>query len=432
MIEEDKNVDRLLEKISRLEEENRLLKEVLTDAGIDYETVISDEQSDPSGQYDPDQGARIHPFDVTDKVANQFFLLFCRGRKDVYELRHTNPKTGRTGYYTQCFNRWDQQCHKQKKDNVRCKDCEIQSYKPLNYHLIRAHMEGKDPYGNDVIAVYPMLEGSMCQLLVFDFDNHAAGAAQTDYANTDDEWKNEVNALREICRILGIDCAVERSRSGNGAHLWIFFKERVPAKLARRFGFALLDKGAESVNLKSFKYYDRMIPTNDVLPKGGLGNVIALSLQGLALKNGNSAFVDEVWNAYPDQLKFLSSIKRLSQAELEETGQTRTRKELIGNLQGAHDTLTGIIDVAMIRSLKKKGEFHPMLKEYGQVIMDECHHAASDSAIEVLQAVQAKYVHGGNSNAKERRREGEDKRISSRTDQVSFYGERQSRGAKHR
>ncbi|MCI1305643.1 MAG: DEAD/DEAH box helicase [Lachnospiraceae bacterium] len=190
MIEEDKNVDRLLEKISRLEEENRLLKEVLTDAGIDYETVISNEQSDPSGQYDPDQGARIHPFDVTDKVANQFFLLFCRGRKDVYELRHTNPKTGRTGYYTQCFNRWDLQCHKQKKDNVRCKDCEIQSYKPLNYHLIRAHMEGKDPYGNDVIAVYPMLEGSMCQLLVFDFDNHAAGSAQTDYANTDDEWKN--------------------------------------------------------------------------------------------------------------------------------------------------------------------------------------------------------------------------------------------------
>lgn len=169
MNEKDTNTTLLYEKISRLEKENSQLKKILKDAGIDYEAAISDEQSNSSSQYDPDQGARIHPFDVTDKVANQFFMLFCRGRKDVYELRHTNPKTGRTGYYTQCFNRWDSQCHKQRKDNVRCKDCEIQAYKPLNYHLIKAHMEGKDPYGNDVIAIYPMVDGNMCQLLVFEF-----------------------------------------------------------------------------------------------------------------------------------------------------------------------------------------------------------------------------------------------------------------------
>lgn len=232
MIEEDKDINRLLEKISRLEEENNRLKKMLKGAGIDYEAAIADKQTVPSEEYDSDQGARIHPIEVTDKVANQFFMLFCRGRKDVYELRYTNPKTGRTGYYTQCFNRWDPQCHKQRKDNVRCKDCEIQAYKPLNYHLIRAHMEGKDPYGNDVIAIYPILDGNMCQLLVFDFDNHKAGAAQTDYANTDAGWKNEVNALRRICKILKIDCAVERSRSGNGAHLWIFFKELIPVRLA--------------------------------------------------------------------------------------------------------------------------------------------------------------------------------------------------------
>lgn len=100
MIEKDKNTTLLLEKISRLEKENSRLKEILKNAGIEYEAAITDEQSDPSGQYDPDQGARIHPFDVTDKAANQFFMLFCRGRKDVYELRHTNPKTGRTGYFT--------------------------------------------------------------------------------------------------------------------------------------------------------------------------------------------------------------------------------------------------------------------------------------------------------------------------------------------
>ena len=454
-------------------------------------------------------------------------------------------------------------------------------------------MEGKDPYGSDVVAIYPMLENNVCQLLVFDFDNHVKDAEQSDHANTEDSWKGEVNALRCICKKLDIDVAVERSRSGRGAHLWIFFKEMIPARLARRFGFALLEKGAELVNLKSFRYYDRMIPAQDALPQGGLGNVIALPLQGLALKSGNSAFVDENWNAYVDQLKFLGGIKRLTKAEIEnclarwydagsdgwknveneeeepwnkdgmfhgsdvegmvdivlsdriyvdashmtnrmrrqirwmaafsnrqyfqnlamdipnydesryiylgsdegkyivlprglkeeligkfekagircqikdkrscgrrikvrftgtlresqesavnamleyetgvlhaatafgktivcceiiakrsvntlilvdradlmnqwlerlgefleideelpqyktKSGQIRKRKKIIGNLQGTHDSMTGIVDVAMIRSIKKKEGFHPLLKEYRQVILDECHHGAS-------------------------------------------------------
>ena len=125
-----------------------------------------------------------------------------------------------------------------------------------------------------------------------------------------------MDVLRRICRNLDIDAAIERSRSGHGAHLWIFFREMVPARLARRFGFALLEKGAEAVNLKSFKYYDRMIPAQDALPEGGLGNLIALPLQGLALKSGNSAFVDENWNVYEDQLKTLAGIRRLTKKEI--------------------------------------------------------------------------------------------------------------------
>ena len=594
-------------RIQALENENRLLKERLDEAGISYADIISEDYDDRSEKlYDPDQGARIKRFEVTDKVANDFFMMFCRGRKDVYELRYTNPRTGKNGYYTQCYNRWDRSCHIQKKDGVRCKNCEIRAYKPITLPLIKAHMVGADPNGNDVVAIYPMLEKNLCQLLVFDFDYHAKGAEQEDHANIDDSWKEEINALRCICRNLKVDAVVERSRSGRGAHLWIFFKEMVPARLARRFGFALLEKGAESVNLKSFKYYDRMIPAQDALPEGGLGNVIALPLQGLALKDGNSAFVDENWNAYEDQLKVLAGTKRLTRQEIEDylslwyssgnkaedgddapwdkdskiaasgvtgvvhvvladrvyldssgmsnkvkrqlrrlavfsnkqyfqnqamdlpnydepryiylgsdegkyivlprglreevlrrfdeagvkyeiedkrtsgreinisfkghlresqipavetmlenetgilhaatafgktvvccdmiarrgvstlilvdradlmnqwlnrleeflkideelpeyqtkTGRTKKRKSLIGNLQGAHDTLTGIVDVAMIRSLKKKDGFHPMLKEYGQVYFDECHHAASDSAIEVLQEINAKFVYG--------------------------------------
>ena len=600
-------INSLQSRIHALEDENRLLKERLDEAGVSYADIVSGDAEGVVELYDPDQGARIKKFDVTDKIASDFFMMFCRGRKDLYDLRYTNPKTGKNGYYTQCFNRWDRGCHIQKKDGVRCKDCELRAYKPVTLPLIKAHMNGTDPNGNDVVAIYPMLENNLCQLLVFDFDNHAKGAEQEDYANIDDRWKEEINALRRICKNLDVDAGVERSRSGRGAHLWIFFKEMIPARLARKFGFALLEKGAESVNLKSFKYYDRMIPTQDALPEGGLGNVIALPLQGMALKSGNSAFVDENWNAYEDQLKVLAGTRRLTRQEIEDylslwystgftsedngtdapwdknseieaggvkgvvrivladriyidssgmsnktkrqlrrmatfsnkqyfqnqamdmpnydesrfiylgsdegkyivlprglredilkkfdnagirykiedkrtqgrelnisfkgelresqipaaetmlenetgilhaatafgktvvccdmiarrgistlilvdradlmnqwikrldefldideelpeyqtkTGRTRKRKSLIGNLQGAHDTLTGIVDVAMIRSLKKKDGFHPMLKEYAQVYFDECHHAASESAIEVLQEINAKYVYG--------------------------------------
>lgn len=600
-------INSLQSRIHALEDENRLLKERLDEAGVSYADIVSGDAEGVVELYDPDQGARIKKFDVTDKIASDFFMMFCRGRKDLYDLRYTNPKTGKNGYYTQCFNRWDRGCHIQKKDGVRCKDCELRAYKPVTLPLIKAHMNGTDPNGNDVVAIYPMLENNLCQLLVFDFDNHAKGAEQEDYANIDDRWKEEINALRRICKNLDVDAVVERSRSGRGAHLWIFFKEMIPARLARKFGFALLEKGAESVNLKSFKYYDRMIPAQDALPEGGLGNVIALPIQGMALKSGNSAFVDENWNAYEDQLKVLAGTRRLTRQEIEDylslwystgftsedngtdapwdknseieaggvkgvvrivladriyidssgmsnktkrqlrrmatfsnkqyfqnqamdmpnydesrfiylgsdegkyivlprglredilkkfdnagirykiedkrtqgrelnisfkgelresqipaaetmlenetgilhaatafgktvvccdmiarrgistlilvdradlmnqwikrldefldideelpeyqtkTGRTRKRKSLIGNLQGAHDTLTGIVDVAMIRSLKKKDGFHPMLKEYAQVYFDECHHAASESAIEVLQEINAKYVYG--------------------------------------
>ncbi len=602
---DSEGIRRLEDRIAALEKENLRLKSILAEVGILYTEDMPNVGDERASLYDPDQGARIRKFEVTDKVANDFFLLFCRGRKDVYDLRYTNRKTGKTGYYTQCFNRWSPECHIQKRDGVRCKNCEFRAYKPVTLSVIKAHLIGKDPDGNDVVAIYPMMDGNCCQLLVFDFDNHEPGAVQNDHANTDETWKDEVDALRSICQNLGIDVAVERSRSGLGAHVWIFFKEIIPASLARRFGFALLEKGAELVNLKSFRYYDRMIPTQDVLPEGGLGNVIALPLQGVALKSGNSAFVDENWNAYEDQLKFLAGLRRMTRQEIEDclakwradtetngenempwnrntsldptgvngiipivlsdriyidssgisfknrrqlrrlaafsnrqyfqnqamdlanydesrfiylgadegkfivlprglldelkirfenagisyriedkrtkgrkirvsfnghlresqipaveemlknetgilhaatafgktvvccdmiarrgtntlilvdradlmnqwlnrleefltieeelpeyktkSGRVKKRKSLIGSLQGARDTMTGIVDVAMIRSLKKKDDFHPLLKEYGQVIYDECHHAASESAVGVLQEINATYVYG--------------------------------------
>ena len=217
------NIESLKNRISFLEYENRLLKERLDEAGVSYADIVSDIDEIMTESYDPNQGARIRRFEVTDKIASDFFMMFCRGRKDVYDLRYTNPKSGKNGYYTQCFNRWDRNCHIQKRDGVRCKDCELRAYKPITLPLIKAHMNGTDPNGNDVVAIYPMLENNLCQLLVFDFDNHAKGAEQDDYANVDDSWKEEINALRRICKNLNVDAVVERSRSGQGAHLWIFF-----------------------------------------------------------------------------------------------------------------------------------------------------------------------------------------------------------------
>ena len=115
-----------------------------------------------------------------------------------------------------------------------------------------------------------------------------------------------------------IPTLVERSRSGRGAHVWIFFNSPISAKLVREFGIALLERGAQSVNLKSFRYYDRMLPAQTEVSNEELGNLIALPLQGQALKAGNSAFVDENWNAIPNQWSTLISTKRLSSEEIEQ------------------------------------------------------------------------------------------------------------------
>ena len=217
------------------------------------------------------------------------------GREDVYAKR---GKTG--GYFPQCDNRWnDKLCPKQRGEKVFCDECENKKWTKLDVKKITAHLLGYKEDGSDVIGVYPLLPDGTCRFIVFDFDNHEKGAEATDFANVNTEWHKEVDALRKMCEINGIHPLVERSRSGKGAHVWIFFQKAIPASLARNFGFLLLDKGSESINMKSFHYYDRMYPSQDVA--SGVGNLIALPLQGQALKNGNSAFVDKNWNAYPDQ-----------------------------------------------------------------------------------------------------------------------------------
>ena len=267
---EQHNLDSLRKIIRELQQENDNLRQLLAKNEIPYESrEIMEEQESPD-DYDEDQGARILPFNPTNKMAKVFFSYFW-GRTDVYAKR---GKQG--GYYPQCAGRWDNpSCPKAKDPKVFCdEDCPYKAWKPLELWMIVQHLRGVREDCADVIGVYPLFSDNTCRFLVFDFDNHVKDSYKNDDANTDDLWKSEVEALRKICELNNIDALVERSRSGRGAHIWIFFDAPVQAALARAFGFALLDYGASSINLPSFKYYDRMYPSQDVLSK--LGNLVAL------------------------------------------------------------------------------------------------------------------------------------------------------------
>ncbi len=290
------DVESLRKLVRFLEYENKLLKDKLKKENIPYNEInLFEEPIDNVEEYDLDQGGRIiNPPYITEDMAKKFSAMFL-GREDVYAKRSKNGS-----YFPQCDNRWDTKlCPKQRGEKTSCDECKNTKWTRLDIKKITAHLLGYKEDGTDVIGVYPLLPNGMCNFIVFDFDNHEKGAETTDFANTDNEWHKEVDALRKMCEINGIKPLVERSRSGKGAHVWIFFKKEIPASVARNFGFLLLDKGSTSINLKSFHYYDRMYPSQDVA--SGIGNLIALPLQGQALKKGNSAFVDENWNAYPKQ-----------------------------------------------------------------------------------------------------------------------------------
>lgn len=252
--------------VEKLEAEIRYLRKLLDDNGIPY-----DYQAPVDGARE--QCGEVQFPELTPEHAIQFYSYF-RGRKDVYVKR-----SSKKGYYTQCNNFWKYGvCPKTRGERVKCQECPSKDYTELKVSAILEHLKGEKEDSSDVIGLYPLFPDGTCWFLVFDFDNH------DDEETPSINWQEEVDALRKICINVGIDALVERSRSGHGAHVWIFFSEAIQAAKARRFGEALLAKGAESVNLKSFHSYDRMMPMQDSLPEGKLGNLIALPLQGRALR----------------------------------------------------------------------------------------------------------------------------------------------------
>lgn len=232
----------------------------------------------------------------------KLFMSLFRGRDDVYAKRWVNKK-GTTGYSPVCANEWKPGICKKAK--TKCADCKYRVYLSLDEKVINAHLRGKDPGGQDnfVAVIYPMCLDETCYFLAIDFD--------------DEGWQKDITTLREVCSEFKIPIAVERSRSGNGAHVWFFFESPIAASQARKFGSALLTCAMSKRHEINFKSYDRFFPNQDTMPKGGLGHLIALPLQKAARKDNNSVFIDDDFQPFDDQWAFLASIHKYSEDEIE-------------------------------------------------------------------------------------------------------------------
>ncbi|MDH8701516.1 superfamily II DNA or RNA helicase [Dysgonomonadaceae bacterium PH5-43] len=231
----------------------------------------------------------------------ELYLSLFRGRTDVYAKRCYSKKHESSYYVPACKNEWVKGlCDKAR---VKCKECPNRDLLPLTKEVINSHLRNKDEHGAGIVGIYPLLSDENCLFLAVDFD--------------EEKWTEDIRAFRSVCNTYDIPVAIERSRSGNGAHVWIFFEEPIPAITARRLGNALLTKAMSVRSEIRFSSYDRMFPNQDFMPKGGLGNLIALPLQGGARLNGNSEFVDENFDSYLDQWAYLASIRKMNLEEIE-------------------------------------------------------------------------------------------------------------------
>jgi superfamily II DNA or RNA helicase len=229
-----------------------------------------------------------HDSPTADKVA--LFRLLFRGREDIYP-EWWQSKTGRTGYSPACSNEWlPRIC---EKPRIKCADCPNRAFLAVSDEAVYEHLSGRR-----VLGVYPILEDDTTWFVAADFDGSS--------------WRDDATAYATSCRELGIPAYVEISRSGEGAHVWVFFDSPVPARQARHLASAAITRACARYRTLGFASYDRLFPSQDTLPKGGFGNLIALPLQRKARDRGATVFVDEAWRPYPDQWAFLAAVDRLT------------------------------------------------------------------------------------------------------------------------
>jgi len=242
--------------------------------------------------------SELEPSRLSTAEKVELFRRLFRGRTDVYPIRWESKTTGKTGYAPACGNEWlAGVC---AKPRIKCADCNNRQLIPLSDAVIYDHLAGKCTVG-----VYPLLTDGTCHFLAVDFDEA--------------EWKEDAQAFVQSCRELGVPAALEISRSGNGAHTWVFFAGSVSARDARRLGTAIISHTCARTRQLKLESYDRLFPSQDTMPKGGFGNLLALPLQKVPRENGCSVFVDGALRPYPDQWAYLSSIRPMAPHDIEPT-----------------------------------------------------------------------------------------------------------------
>jgi len=276
------------DELAKLKAENARLIELLEAHGMEWRlpTLI------PASPIAPEPSR----LSADEKVA-----LFCklfRGRADVYPVRWESKTSGKSGYSPACANEW--RAGICEKPRIKCSDCGHRSLIPRTDAVVYRHLAG-----DHTIGIYPLLDDDTCYFLAVDFDEA--------------EWRDDAQAFMQSCKELGVPAAMEISRSGKGAHVWIFFAHRVAARDARRLGTAIISHTCSRTRQLKLTSYDRLFPNQDTMPKGGFGNLIALPLQKWPREKGFSVFVDAELIPYVDQWAFLVSLQTMPIQDIEPT-----------------------------------------------------------------------------------------------------------------
>ncbi|WP_051592870.1 TOTE conflict system archaeo-eukaryotic primase domain-containing protein [Thomasclavelia saccharogumia] len=269
----------LLDEIYMLKEENKKLRQLLTKYGYIFEET---------------------KLNSADKM--KIYRSYFRGRDDIYACFY------KQSVFPACYNRTKGNCYYEKGHKV-CSKCNNASFVPLTDDVIRNHISKP----NQRAGLYPLLKDNTCYLLAIDFD--------------EDDWFDAMLSVYRIAKRNGIDGLMERSKSGNGGHLWIFFENNIYASCARKLGFFLLNEAMKINKRISFDSFDRLFPNQDTMPIGGFGNLIALPMQYDAINNNkNTLFIDEDGKLISNQFIHLANIKKTSSLKVEEICQKNTER----------------------------------------------------------------------------------------------------------
>ncbi|MFF2878110.1 DEAD/DEAH box helicase family protein [Gottfriedia sp. NPDC057991] len=287
-------IQQLIKECEQLKLENQKLKTLLKHHNIPLNS---------SNQNTKNESVNVKRQKINERI--EIYKNLFIGRTDVYAVRW-EAKNGKFGYSPACKHEWKPTIC--QKPNIKCSECQYRELLPLTDQVIYDHLTGKH-----IIGLYPLLQNETCWFLAVDFDKK--------------NWQMDALTFIKTCNELNVPACIERSRSGDGCHVWIFFQEPLPAYLVRKLGNELISRTLEKRYELGMDSFDRLFPNQDTLPKGGFGNLIALPLQHGPRKNGNSVFVDENFIPYQDQWSYLSNIKKMKLEDVNKIIKTSHQRE---------------------------------------------------------------------------------------------------------